>query len=185
MDASGHGHEYVRASDGVIPKLDFECRAYNSLLGQLGGEVVVKRDANHKRIWMRLPRYPVYDRHKDFLNPVRALRSSAEENGRNVSFIRCELGDGVDEDYLEGGDHRSRDFLQRVASILSDEDAVLRGKRHHTLYLVLVERSQQELDHVKSVLDEHHASSHHESKPQAIVQDYGDIIELTDYLEMV
>jgi hypothetical protein len=162
--------------DGALSALDFECRAYNCVLGQLGGEVIIKKDADHKRLRIFLPRYPEFDRQKDFLNPVRVLHSSAEENGDDVSFIRCDLGDEIAADYLDAGDSESRDFIARVESMISERDAVLRGKQRRSLYLALTGRTQQELDHVKSFLDERDCDCQRGTdlnllKTQTVIQD--------------
>lgn len=176
--------------EGALPALDFECRAYSCLLEQIGGEVIMKKDADRKRIRIFLPRFPEFDRQKDFLNPIRVLHAAAEEDGVDVSFIRCDLGDEIAIDYLDADDHESRDFITRLESMISEGDAVLRGRQRRTLYLALTGRTQRELDHVKSFLDERECDHQKGkdltlSKTQTFIQDYNEVAELMKDLELV
>lgn len=174
--------------DCSMNRFDFEYRAYKSLLAQLDGEVILEKNANHKRVRITLPRYPGYDRAKDFLTPLRVVRAAAEESGRSVSLLRCDLDPGLDEDYLDAGNDTSHGLLTRIEAVVSDGDFILRGGRPKTVYLALTGRTPSELDHVKAYLNgrEVHGEDDSElyvSRPQTNVEDHCQIIGLTGDLE--
>ena len=186
-----HSDECTKpAEDCAMNKFDFEYRAYKSLLGQLGGEVSLEKNANRKRVRITLPRYPDYDRKKDFLNPIRVMRAAANERGRNVTLLRCDLGHRFGRDYLDTGREKPRGLLKRIEAVLSEGDYVLRGRQPDTIYVALNERSPSELENIKFFLNEHREAGSGDSdiyvaKPQTIVEDYCEIIELTRDLEPV
>jgi DNA-binding response OmpR family regulator len=181
--------------------LDFEYRALQTLLGELGGEVVMEKDESHKWICIQLPRYPHYDREKDFLEPVRNLRPPGDEGGspphihsvHSVHFVKCDLGERASRDYLATEDPDVRGFFDRVTSVLSEGDAVIRSKQHGTIYLALFGRSDHELDHVVGFLagkngDDTPADGDGKPyvwKPQTIASDQQEIDRLVRELELV
>jgi DNA-binding response OmpR family regulator len=187
--------EHARAGQGpsgrcAMNRFDFEYRAYKSLLAQLGGEVSLEKSANNKRVRIILPRYPDYDRDKDFINPIRVMQTAAEEKGYNVTLLRYDLGGGFEGDYLDAAEDQPRGLLTRLEAVVSEGDCVLRGKRPNTIYLALTERSPSELDNIMSRLNEYPSpgrgnSDSYASEPQTVVEDYCRIIELTRDLEPV
>jgi CheY-like chemotaxis protein len=155
----------TRSGDtALVGMLDFEYRAYQTVLGAIGGDLVMEKDDDHKWIRVYLPRYPSYDRRKDFVDPVRSLRSGGGDRdgvGRKqdasgaqfVHFVKCDLGNRAGEDYLRSDDSGVGDFLERVTSTLADGEAVVRGRHHGTVYLVLRDRSHHELERLVSFFE--------------------------------
>jgi len=137
-----------------VSMFDFEYRAYQALLGRIGGDLVMEKDDDHKWVRLYLPRYPSFDRRKDFVDPVRQLRTARSDGAIGVvHFVKCELGERAGDDFLHTKDPIVRSFLDRVTTALSEGDAVIRGKHHGTVYLALRDRSQHELEHLVSFLE--------------------------------
>jgi DNA-binding response OmpR family regulator len=174
-----------------VSVFDFEHRAYQSMLDRLGGRVNMHRDADRKWARIALPRVPAFDKVKDFLNPIRTLRAYAEKAGRAVTFVRCDLGEMVGPSYLDDGGRSARDFLQRVTAGLSESDIVIRGRSNGTLYLVLLERSADELGRLTAFLEGGaDAGRLRESglfvrKPQTVIHDPREIDRFVGELELV
>lgn len=142
-------------ADRPLPSLDFETRAYRTLVGRLGGELSMEKDEDHKRALIVLPRYPLYERNKDLLDPSRRLREVCEggdEEPPTLHFVRCDMGEEAGDDFVASAHGPVRELLGRISTVLSPGDAVLRGEPHGTVYLALVGRSATELDHVVSFL---------------------------------
>jgi CheY-like chemotaxis protein len=174
-----------------VHALDFEYRAYDALLGLAGGSLEMEKDDNHKWIRICLPRYPEYDRHKDFLEPVGSL--SREKSGNSVVFFKVELGERAGGDYLSARDHVVHGLLGRCFSVVTEGDMILRGRRNGTIYLALADRSLEELDHITTFLE---AGCNTENgiadpdgpfvwKPQTVAPDQRDVEYLIDELERV
>ena len=178
---------------GISPVsvFDFEHRAYQTMLDKLGGRVNMHRDADRKWARIALPRVPAFDKVKDFLNPIRTLRAHAEKAGRAVTFVPCDLGEMVSPSYLDDGGRSARDFLQRVTAGLCESDIVIRGRSKGTLYLVLLERSADELGRLTAFLEGGaDAGRLRESgllvrKPRTILHDPREIDRLVGELELV
>jgi CheY-like chemotaxis protein len=156
----------ARPIDGAdsISSNDFEYRAYKTLLSRIGADLAIEGDGDHRWIRLRIPRYPSWNRDKDFVDPVRHVRTvgrgpdhSTEARGartmRSVHVVKCDLGEHAGRDYLGTDNPAVRDFLGRVASVVSTTDAVVRGNQHGTIYLALCDRTQHELDRVITFLE--------------------------------
>ena len=85
---------------------------------------------NHKWVRICLPRYPEYDRQKDFLESVGSLTGDKGRDG--VVFFKVELGERAGGDYLSAGHPVVRDLLGRCFSVVADGDMILRGRRNGT-----------------------------------------------------
>jgi DNA-binding response OmpR family regulator len=174
-----------------VSALDFEYRAYRALLERIGADLVTEKNDDLKWIRIHLPRYPFYDRRVDFINPVHHVRSESGAGGdagaNNVCVVKCDLADSNGHDYLAADDPAVRDFLERATSVVSNGDAIVRGKQHGAVYLVLVDRSQDELDHVVRFLGgaEGDRRGPYVWKPQTIMPDDREIDRLVCDLELV
>ena len=159
-----------------ISTFDFEYRAYKTLLGRIGGDLTMEKDGDRRWIRLRLPRYPGWDRDIDFMDPVRKVRSAGSGPDRSmearsvhsVHIVKCDLGERAGPDYLGTDDPVVLDFLGRVASVVSTQDAVVRGKQHGTIYLALCDRSQHELDRLISFLGNGSVWGSAESKTRGV-----------------
>ena len=183
----------VRTPEIRLPvhALDFEYRAYDALLCLAGGSLELEKDENHKWIRICLPRYPEYNRQKDFLEPVDGL--IREKSSNSVVFFKVELGERAGGDYLSARDDVVRDLLGRCFSVVTESDMILRGRRNGTIYLALTDRTLIELDHITTFLE---AGCRTENgiadpdgpfvwKPQTVAPDQRDVDGLMDELERV
>jgi len=171
-----------RPIDGLdsISTFDFEYRAYRTLLGRIGGDLTMEKDGDRKWIRLWLPRYPSWDRDEDFMDPVRNVRTAGNgpdhrsmeartvRSMHSVHIVKCDLGARAGRDYLGTDDPVVRDFLGRVVSVVSTQDAVVRGEQHGTVYLALCDRSQHELDRLISFLGDGNALGSTESKTRGV-----------------
>ena len=174
-----------------VHSLDFEYRAYDALLGLAGGSLEMEKDENHKWVRICLPRYPEYDRQKDFLESVGSL--TRDKNGDGVVFFKVELGERAGGDYLSARDHVVRDLLGRCFSVVTEGDMILRGRRNGTIYLAVADRSLEELDHITAFLEDGCGSENGIAdpdgpfvwKPQTVAPDQRDVDCLIDELDRV
>jgi CheY-like chemotaxis protein len=120
---------------------DFETRACQKIVGELGGEVVVG-----ETVRISLPRRPPFDRRKDLVNPLQWIRKTARLNGRSVSFLRCELRDGS----ARGGCgvEADREVLRRGLAALGDGGYLVRGREPGSYYLAMIDQDRDLLERV-------------------------------------
>jgi hypothetical protein len=190
-DGTGVG-ESASASD-MVPALDFEYRAYQTLLRRIGGDVAMEKNDDLKWVRIYLPRFPSFDRQSDFINPIHRVRAASGGNATltNVHIVKCDLTESDGVDYLAGIDPAMRDFLMRASSVITGGDSIVMGKQHGSVYLVLVDRLQNELDHIVSFLGgAPHEPDNGRKKPyvwnpQTIVPDEREIDRLVGELELV
>ncbi|MDH3196729.1 MAG: response regulator [Candidatus Krumholzibacteria bacterium] len=170
-------------------RLDFEHRACTSMVAELGGTLVLRKDADEKHVRITLPLLPAYDRGKDFLNPVRLLRRTAERKRQNVSFLKCEFdtAPSADADALAGPVHALSAWSQAV---LTAGDTIVRGRVPGAFFLALVDRSPDELDRVRDSLsdcaqDARGGAQPRVPRPQTVVTSTGEIDRLVQAIELV
>jgi hypothetical protein len=177
---------------GGLCAMDFESRAYRTMIERLGGSAVTEKDECRRWARIILPRYPDYDRQKDFVGPARRLRV-ASTSRRNtdfwepaaVHFIRCDVAQSAARDYLSSNDDALRSFFDRIRTVVSGQDAVIRGREHGTIYLALASRTHQELEHVMSLLRTGNGGGPCVWNPQTILADEREIEHLVRDLELV
>jgi hypothetical protein len=193
VDCLGHAES---TPDTVAPEPqsapDFETRAYVAALDQLGGEVAMEKSDSRRAVRIELPRYPDYDGEKDLLGPSRMLRSNAakrsnlrDEERAAVHFVRCDLGDYANSDFLEPVDPQCKEFMGRIHAVLTEEDVVIRGRQQGTIYLALVSRSPHELEHTVKFLRSGSDAEPRVWNPDTIVADDREIERLVRDLESV
>ncbi len=166
---------------------DFERRAYRAMLTQIGGDMRMIKSPEEKRVEITLPVEPRFDRNKDFLNPVRTLRKATQLNQQALSFVRCEFetdeqGRGLHGETLER-------FVGECRGFLTLGDSLVRGRHPGAFYVALVDRSEHELEHIRS-----HLSRVGEvvvdnelfvSRPHTIIPDDREINQIVRHLEIV
>jgi hypothetical protein len=189
------GQQSPEPADGVPglpPALDFESRAFRAIVERLDGDAVIDMDETRRWARIRLPRYPDYDGEKDFLGPARRLRSAwdegrmaEEEVAAAVHFIRCDMGETADTDFLAAGNSVIRDFIASIYSFMSEGDAIIRGRHHGSIYLVLTDRAPVELERIATLLSRGEGAGPHVSSPQTIRTNEPDIDRLVCDLELV
>jgi len=149
----------AKHADDPLPALDFESRAYRAMIDRLGGVGVSDKDDHRRWSRLRLPRYPDFDGEKDFFGPARRVRCTTDSKGPiagedtpAVHFVRCDLGEIETRDYLAAGDGTARGFFDEVSAMLSEEESVFRGPEEGSIYIALVDRTQEELTRVVASL---------------------------------
>jgi hypothetical protein len=182
----------ANVADDPPPALDFESRAYRAMIDRLGGVGVTDRDDYRRWSRLRLPRYPEFDGEKDFRGPARRSRSTSEGKGPiagedtpAVHFVRCDLGEIGPRDYLAAGDGTARGFFNEVSAILSEEESVFRGPGHGSIYIALVNRTQEELTRVVASLRQVGDAGLQVWDPQTILAEEWEIERLEDDLQLV
>jgi hypothetical protein len=143
----------------ALAATEFESRAYRAVLSRLGGEVTSDGDAASRRIRIKLPRYPKFDAEKDFCGPIRktcsvssAVDQATPGESTAVHFVRCDLRDGGERDFLATESVAMGRLLDYTNSILSDGEAVVRGPRRGSLYIILADRTKDELETISGQL---------------------------------
>ena len=136
----------------------FESRAFNRIVASLCGEIRSstpegEAPEGEAAVTLRLPVVPRFDAREDFTVPLTSLREAAMLSGRSVAVLRCELG----QPGRNGSSFspRERNFFQRAAAVLSEGDAFLRTRSEGIYFLVLVERSSDEIARVMEFLRAH------------------------------
>ena len=124
--------------------------------------------------------------------PVRRSRSTsagrgpiAGEDRSAVHFVRCDLGEIETRDYLAAGNGTARGFFDKVSAILSEEDSVIRGPEHGSIYIALVNRTQDELTRVAASLRQAGNAGLQVWDPQTILAEEREIERLEDDLQLV
>jgi len=170
-------------------RLDFERRAYTNMVSELGGTIVLRKDADLKHMRITLPLLPTYDRAKDFTNPVRVLRRNAERHRRSVAFIKCqfEAAPSADPDALADPIYALSAWSHAV---MNEGDAILRGRVPGAFYLAIADRTAEDLDRIRDYLDAcardiAHAAGSRRLLPQTILENPGDIDRLVQSIELV
>ena len=187
-----HSPEPADGAPGTPPASDFESRAFRAIVERLDGDAVSDMDETRRWARIRLPRYPYYDGEKDFLGPVRRLRSVSEE-GRaaeeeapaEVHFVRCDMGETAGPDFLAAGNSVIGEFIASMCSFMSEGDAIIRGRQHGSIYLVLTDRAQHDLERVATLLSRDDGAGPHVCSPQTIRTNEPDIERLVCDLELV
>jgi FixJ family two-component response regulator len=127
----------------------FETRAFHRIIASLGGEIA--SDGGKDRcVCVRFPVSPRFDAREDFDLPIGSLREAAMLSGKAVSLVKCEVEHaGRDGSCFSA---EEKEFFEKCGSALSEGDALVRGRRDGTYYLVLVERRTEEIDHIADFL---------------------------------
>jgi CheY-like chemotaxis protein len=169
----------------AMTRLDFEYRAYTSMLEELGGSVMMEKDCNVKEVRISLPGSPPYDRHKDFLNPLRGLRKAAKLSHQRVSCVKVEL----DTNNAVQRNDNFTGFVERCHTVLGEGDFILRGRKPGVLYLSMVNRSREDLDRVREYLDsyakESNESGFYVAETHTLMDDEQEILRLVQGVELV
>jgi FixJ family two-component response regulator len=127
----------------------FEARAFRRIVSSLSGEIRGDGD-DPARALIRFPVLPRFDELEDFTVPLRSLREAALLSGRSLTVLKCLVRDPRRNGSCFSPDEV--DFFQRVASALSEGDALVRHDTDGTYCLVLIDRSADEVSHVAGFL---------------------------------
>ena len=128
----------------------FESRAFHRIVASLSGEIGLPPSGGEPRVSLRFPVLPRFDAREDFTVPLTSLREAAMLSGRSVAVLKCAL-----KDHRRNGSCFSpgeRSFFQRAAAALSEGDALIRARSEGSYYLVLVERSPEEVARITEFL---------------------------------
>lgn len=129
---------------------DFERRAFRRIIASLGGEIRDIEGCETGGVLVTIPVLPRFDAREDFEAPVECLREAAMLSGKTLSILKCRPGDDASSGRRMTPEHK--EFFDRCRSAVSEGDALVRGRPDGTYYLLLVERRQEELDHVAEFL---------------------------------
>lgn len=139
-----------RASSGGVPddvgQESFETRAFGRLVDSLSGELRVASEVTGDRIRLVVPMCPPFDSELDFVVPINGLREAAMLSGRTVTLLKCNVGDAG----RHGSNFSDADFgfFEKCVSALSEGDALVRHRDTGCYYLVLIERTVDEIEHI-------------------------------------
>ena len=94
---------------------------------------------------------PPFDSELDFVVPINGLREAAMLSGRSVTMLKCDVGNaGRHGSGFSDADFR---FFGNCASALSEGDALVRNRDTGFYYLVLIERTDDEVAHIIEFLN--------------------------------
>jgi CheY-like chemotaxis protein len=138
------------APNGVGQK-SFEARAFGRLIDSLSAELRMANEETCDRVRLVVPMCPPFDGELDFVTPINDLREAAMLSGRTVTLLKCDVGnDGRHGSGFSDVDLR---FFENCASALSEGDALVRNRGAGTYYLVLIERTDDEVEHIIEFLN--------------------------------
>jgi len=128
----------------------FESRAFRRIVASFDGEIGLASSASEPRMSLRLPVLPRFDAREDFTVPLTSLREAAMLSGRTIAVLKCAL-----KDHRPSGSCFSpgeRSFFQRASAALSEGDTLIRARSEGSYYLLLVERSPEEISRIAEFL---------------------------------
>ncbi len=136
----------------VVPPLsrvDFEARACAALVEPLGGRAVVGRDENRRVVQLEIPVLPPYERHADFLVPVRGACREADACGGCAALVRLEHDGAFD---ASSPDDATMRVLGQAHAVLGDGERILRGLHDGVFYVLLVDRDREQVSRIVATL---------------------------------
>ncbi|MEJ2722069.1 MAG: response regulator [bacterium] len=128
----------------------FEARAFGRLVESLAGEIRTADDGAGSRVRLVVPMCPPFDGELDFVASINGLREAAMLSGKTVTILKCRVG-GAER---SGSVYSQADveFFEKCTSALSDGDALVRSRNPGSYYLVLIERRDDEIQHIVEFL---------------------------------
>lgn len=128
----------------------FEARAFGRLVESLAGEIRMAEDDAGSRVRLVVPMCPPFDSELDFVASISGLREAAMLSGKMVTMLKCRVG--CAERAGSGYSQADLEFFEKCTSALSDGDALVRSRNPGSYYLVLIERTADEIQHTVKFL---------------------------------
>jgi CheY-like chemotaxis protein len=136
---------------GCVGEGGFEARAFGRLVESLTGEIRIANESEGERVRLVVPMCPPFDSEFDFVTPINGLREAAMLSGRLATMLKCEVLD--DQRNGSGVSDADVEFFEKCSSALSDGDVLVRSRYAGTYYLVLIERTNDEVEHIVEFLN--------------------------------
>jgi hypothetical protein len=149
------GSPVMRGTNGggvldAVAEGGFEARAFGRLVESLAGEIRTADDGAGSRVRLVVPMCPPFDSELDFVASINGLREAAMLSGKMVTILKCRVG-GVERSGLFYS-QADLEFFEKCMSALSDGDALVRSRNPGSYYLVLIERRDDEIQHIVEFL---------------------------------